>query len=86
MFSLKKIEGSNGFDIFRQLILPMEPALRNRFFFGILNAIMGWPQFVMKQGFAVSQLLKFEYAFRDYENTAGQALQKKNPFAVVSAV
>lgn len=64
----------------------MEPALRNRFFFGILNAIMGWPQFVMKQGFAVSQLLKFEYAFRDYENTAGQALQKKNPFAVVSAV
>ena len=44
---LKKIEGSSGFEVFRHLVLSMEPASRN-WSLGILNAIMGWPQFVIK--------------------------------------
>jgi hypothetical protein len=39
LMMLKKIEGSNGFETFRQLVLSMEPVSRNRSL-GILNAIM----------------------------------------------
>ena len=66
---LKKIEGSNGFEVFRQLVLSMEPVLRNRSL-GILNAIMSWP-------------LKLEAAFREYERTTGETLQEEFCFAVV---
>ena len=82
LMMLKKIEGSNGFEAFRQLVLSMEPVSRNRSL-GILNAIMSWPQFSMKGGSVVAQLLKLEAAFREYERTTGEALQEELRFAVV---
>ena len=82
LMMLKKIEGSNGFEAFRLLVLSMEPVSRNRSL-GILNAIMSWPQFSMKGGSVVAQLLKLEAAFREYERTTGEALQEELRFAVV---
>ena len=82
LMMLKKIEGSNGFEVFRLLVLSMEPVSRNRSL-GILNAIMSWPQFSMKGGSVVAQLLKSEAAFREYERTTGEALQEELRFAVV---
>ena len=82
LMMLKKIEGSNGFEALRQLVLSMEPVSRNRSL-GILNAIMSWPQFSMKGGSVVAQLLRLEAAFREYERTTGEALQEELRFAVV---
>eukprot|EP00435_Cladocopium_sp_Y103_P049162 s3069_g14.t1 len=60
----------------------MEPASRNTAL-GILNAITRWPQVVMKGGSVVSQLLKLQDAFCEYERNTGQALQEELRFAVV---
>ena len=46
----------------------MERASRNSSL-GIFNAIVGRPQFVMKGGSVMSQLLELEDAFREYERT-----------------
>ena len=58
---------SNGLEAYRQLLSSLEPVSRNNSL-GVLNAILGWSSFYTQKNM-LSQLVKLEDAFREYEKT-----------------
>lgn len=77
---LKGVTNNNGYEGLRQLLQTCQPSSRNRSL-GLLNAIMAWPAFSMKQPL-LSQILRLEQAFREYERIA-TALTEEIRFAVL---
>ena len=77
---LKGVTNNNGYEGLRQLLQTCQPSSRNRSL-GLLNAIMAWPAFSMKQPL-LSQILRLEQAFREYERIAS-ALTEEIRFAVL---
>ena len=70
---------SNGFEACRQLLSSLEPVSRTRP--RILNAILGWSSFDTQKNI-LSQLVKIEHAFREYEKT-GATLAEEIKFAAL---
>ena len=77
---LRQVVGSNGLEAYRQLLVSLEPVSRNRSL-GLLNMILGWSPFESKKS-TLSQLLRLEDAFREYEKT-GASLSDEIKFAVL---
>ena len=66
---LRGISVGNGYEAVRQLIRSCQPTNRNRTL-GLLQVLMAWPQFDMKQAM-LPQILKLEDTFREYERIGG---------------
>ena len=75
---LRQGTGSYGFEACRQFLSSLEPVSRNRSL-GILNSILGWSSLDMQKNM-LSQLVKIEDAFREYEKT-GAKLAEEIKFA-----
>ena len=77
---LKGIQRGNGFEAVRQLFKTCQPSSRNRAL-GLLHLLMKWPEFDMKVAM-VSQILRLEDSFREYERMGGN-LSEELKFAIV---
>ena len=77
---LRQVSESNGLEAYRQLLSSLEPVSRNRSL-GVFNVILGWSSFDMQKNM-LSQLVKLEDAFREYEKT-GATLAEEIKFPVL---
>ena len=77
---LRQVKDSNGLEAYRQLLTSLERVSRNRSL-GLLNMILGWSAFDTKKS-NLSQLLRLEEAFREYEKT-GATLNDEIKFSVL---
>ena len=78
---LRGVADNNGYEALRQLLKQCQPTSRNRSL-GILNAVMGWKEFDMKASL-LSQIVKLEEAFREYDKISAQALASEMKFAIL---
>eukprot|EP00435_Cladocopium_sp_Y103_P032728 s4938_g8.t1 len=72
---------NNGYEAGRQLVMQCQPTSRNRSL-GILNALMSWMVFDMK-GALLSQIVRLEVAFREYDKISLQPLAAEMKFAIL---
>ena len=75
------IPENNGHEALRQLVMQCQPTSRNRSL-GILNALMSWKEFDMK-GAPLSQIVRLEEAFREYDKISLQPLAAEMKFATL---
>ena len=78
---IKQVKEANGVEAYRMLIQSLEPAGKNRSL-GLLTMILEWGQFDMKKGGILTQLLRLEEAFIEYERT-GSKLEDSLKFAIL---
>ena len=78
---LRGVTDNNGYEALRPLLLQCQPTSRNRSL-GILNVLMGWKEFDMKVSL-LSQIVKLEEAFREYDKISLQALAAEMKFAIL---
>ena len=68
---IKQVKEANGMEAYRMLVQSLEPASKNRSL-GLLTMILEWGQFDMKKGGILTQLLRLEEAFIEYERTGSK--------------
>ena len=78
---LRGVIENNGYEALRQLVLQCQPTSRNRSL-GILHALMSWQSFDMKVGL-LSQVVRLEDAFREYDKISLQPLGVEMKFAIL---
>ena len=78
---IKQVKEANGMEAYRMLVQSLEPASKNRSL-GLLTMILEWGQFDMKKGGILTQLLRLEEAFIEYERT-GSKLEDSLKFAIL---
>ena len=78
---IKQVKEANGMEAYRVLVQSLEPASKNRSL-GLLTMILEWGQFDMKKGGILTQLLRLEEAFIEYERT-GSKLEDSLKFAIL---
>eukprot|EP00435_Cladocopium_sp_Y103_P017353 s850_g4.t1 len=78
---LRGVPDNNGYEALRQLVMQCQPTSRNRSL-GILNALMSWKEFDMK-GALLSQIVRLEDAFREYDKISMQPLASEVRFAIL---
>ena len=78
---LRGIPDNNGYEALRQLVLQCQPTSRNRSL-GILHALMSWQSFDMKNSL-LSQVVRLEDAFREYDKISAQPMDKEMKFAIL---
>ena len=78
--TLKSVANADGYEAWRQLLLTLRPASKNRGL-ALMSAIMGWPGFQMNQA-VQPQLLKLEDAFEEARR-ASVTIQDEMKIAVL---